>query len=110
MIIEMRHYTLRPGMREAFIRYFEQKNRPALRDAGMPVFGPMRDLEHPDKVHWMRAFATLEDREKIKNGFYNGPVWNRDIEPEVMPMIAHCRADLVETTQGFEGFDHKPAL
>ena len=35
MIIEIRHYTLHPGRREAFIDFFERKNRAALRDAGI---------------------------------------------------------------------------
>ncbi len=110
MIIEIRHYTLHPGRRDEFVDYFERVNRPALRDAGMLVFGPMRDLDDPNKVHWMRAFASLEAREAIKNGFYDGPVWNTKIEHEVMPMIAHFEADVVETTGGFEGFDGQPTL
>jgi hypothetical protein len=70
----------------------------------MLVFGPMRDLEDPDKVHWIRAFASLESRDRLKDSFYNGPVWNELIEPIVMPMIAHYEAELVETTEGFETF------
>jgi len=104
MIVEIRHYTLKPGLREAFIEYFEKENRPALRHAGMLVFGPLRDLENPDKVHWMRAFPSLEARERIKDGFYDGPVWNKRIEPVVMPMIARYEADVTETTGGFENF------
>jgi len=110
MILEIRHYTLKPGQREAFIDFFEQTNRPALREAGMLVFGPLRDLENPDKVHWMRAFPSMEDRDKIKDGFYDGPVWNKQIEPLVMPMIDHYEAELTETTAGFEGFSGKSAL
>ena len=110
MIIEIRHYTLKPGRREDFISYFEAKNRPALRDAGMIVFGPLRDLEDENKVHWMRAFTSLDSREQIKSAFYDGPVWNESIEAEVMPMIAHFEADLVETTSGFEGFNGEPVF
>lgn len=110
MIIEIRHYTLHPNRREDFISYFERENRPALRDAGMLVFGPMRDLENPNKVHWMRAFQTLEDRDRIKDGFYSGPVWNKDIEPIVVHMIAHYEAELTETTTGFETFRGQTSL
>ena len=105
MIIEIRHYTLKPGQREAFIDFFERKNRAALRDAGMQVFGPLRDLENADKVHWMRAFNSLEEREKLKDDFYGGPVWSEEIEPVAMSMIEHYTADLVETTKGFEDFN-----
>ncbi|MBE1285391.1 MAG: hypothetical protein GJ676_18915 [Rhodobacteraceae bacterium] len=110
MIIEIRHYTLHPGRREDFIRYFESVNRPALRDAGMLVFGPMRDQEDPDKVHWMRAFASEAERQRIKDAFYDGPVWKEKVEPVVMPMIARYEAEIVSTTDGFEGFSGAPEL
>ena len=104
MIIEIRHYTLKPGRREEFIDFFERENRTALRDAGMLVFGPLRDLENPDKVHWMRAFPSLQEREALKDAFYTGPIWHDQIEPVAMDMIADYEADLVETTDGFENF------
>ena len=110
MIIEIRHYTLKPNQREAFIAFFEAKNRDALRNAGMLVFGPLRDLEDENKVHWMRAFKSLEARETIKETFYNGPVWNTQIEHLAMPMIDHYVADLVETTEGFESFNGRKEL
>ena len=52
----------------------------------------------------MRAFTSLEERDKLKSSFYGGLVWNRHIEPLVMPMIAHFEADLVATSCGFEDF------
>lgn len=110
MILEIRHYTLRPGRREEFIQFFEHKNRSALRGAGMMVFGPLRDMEHPDKVHWMRAFTSMEAREKLKDEFYTGRVWHDNIEPIAMDMIASYEADLTETTGGFEGFSGTTSL
>lgn len=110
MILEIRHYTLKNGRREEFIRFFEQSNRKALHDAGMLVFGPLRDLEDENKVHWVRAFTSLDEREELKDAFYDGPVWNRQIEPFVMPMIDHFEAELTETTAGFEDFHGNTAL
>ncbi|MEM8977896.1 MAG: NIPSNAP family protein [Pseudomonadota bacterium] len=104
MIIEIRHYTLKPGRREAFIAFFEDKNRAALRAAGMLVFGPLRDLEDDNKVHWMRAFASLDAREHVKEQFYTGSIWAEQIEPYAMEMIASYDAELTETTEGFEDF------
>ena len=105
MIIEIRHYTIKSGHREEFIKFFEQTNRKALKAAGMLIFGPMRDLENPDKVHWMRAFQSLEERDRIKDSFYDGPVWNKNIEPLVMPMIVRYDVELTETTEDFENFE-----
>ncbi len=110
MIVEIRHYTLKPVRREEFIEFFERENRSALRNAGMLVFGPLRDLENPDKVHWMRAFPSLADREEIKRGFYEGPVWTDQIEATAMSMIEHYEAELTETTGGFENFSGEESL
>ncbi len=110
MIIEIRRYTLKPGQRENFIRFFEEKNRPALRDAGMLVFGPMRDVENPDVAHWMRAFESEAERERIKSAFYDGPVWNKEVEHIVMPMIERFEASVAETTDGFLGFGDTSSL
>lgn len=110
MIIEIRKYTLKPGKREDFIRFFESVNRPALRAAGMQVFGPMRDEEHPDVVHWMRAFDSQEHREQVKQAFYDGPVWAEEVESIVMPIIEKFEASVAATTDGFEGFGGTPEL
>lgn len=110
MILEIRRYTLHPGKREEFIQFFEAVNRPALKAAGMLVFGPMRDTEDQDKVHWLRGFQTMEERERIKEAFYGGPVWADEVEPVVMPLIAHFEASVVSTTEGFEGFKGTPEL
>ncbi len=102
--MEIRHYTIKAGRREEFIKFFEESNRQALCDAGMLVFGPLRDLENKDKVHWIRAFTSMEERERIKDAFYDGPVWNKHIEPAAMDMIAHMEAELTETTTNFQNF------
>ena len=110
MILEIRHYTLKSGQREAFISFFESENRKALIQAGMLVFGPLRDLEDTDKVHWMRAFNSMEERDRLKTDFYDGPVWHEEIEPIAMAMIEHFQFELVETTARFENFDGRGEL
>ncbi|WP_083095840.1 hypothetical protein [Pseudophaeobacter leonis] len=49
-------------------------------------------------------------RETLKDALYDGPVWTKEVEPQVMPLIAHYEASVVETTQGFEGFRETPDL
>ena len=70
----------------------------------MLVFGPLRDLEDQDKVHWMRAFSSLEERDRIKDQFYEGQIWHDQIGPVAMSMIEKYEADLTETTDRFEDF------
>ncbi len=51
-----------------------------------------------------RYMLNPGQRETIKQAFYEGPVWTQEVEPLVMPLIAHYEASVVETTEGFEGF------
>lgn len=43
-------------------------------------------------------------RQKIKDAFYDGAVWNRQIEPLVMHLIAHFEVEVTESTGHFESF------
>ena len=56
MIIKIRRYTLKPKM---------------------------RDTEHENVVHWMRAFESEEARQAIKDAFYDGPIRAYDVEPVI---------------------------
>ena len=38
-------------------------------------------------MHWVRAFSSMEAREKLKDTFYDATVWNKQIEPLVTSMI-----------------------
>jgi hypothetical protein len=40
----------------------------------MEVLGPMLDLEDPDTFVWLRAFPSLETRDRMKGAFCEGPL------------------------------------
>jgi len=48
MIVEVRSYRIKPGRRDEFIKFFEERAIPALRSHGMNVLGPM--LESYDVI------------------------------------------------------------
>src|SRR2546428_496881 len=62
MIIEMRTYKTKPGMRAEFLEIFRTKSLPAHQQIGMKVLGPFLSVEDPDIFFWMRAFPSLESR------------------------------------------------
>src|SRR2546425_12714105 len=72
MIIEMRTYKTKPGMRAEFIETFRTKSLPAHQQIGMKVLGPFLSVEDPDVFFWMRAFPNLESRGPMKDQFYEG--------------------------------------
>jgi len=101
MIVEVRSYRIKPGRRDEFIKFFETRSIPALRSHGMKIMGPLLDLENPNKFVWMRSFPSLEAREQMKNAFYEGDLWKKELEAIAMPMLESYDVILCETAPGF---------
>ncbi len=101
MIVEVRSYRIKPGLREEFIRFFETRAVPALRERGMKIIGPMLDVENPNKFVFLRGFPSLEERDRMKEEFYEGELWKNELEGIAMPMIDSYDVILCETSAGF---------
>lgn len=101
MIVEVRSYRIAPGHRDEFVEFFKAKAIPALRDHGMKVVGPFIDTENPNKVVWLRSFASIEERTRLKQIFYEGELWKNEMESIVMPILDSYDVILCETTPGF---------
>ena len=100
MIVEVRSYRIKPGRREEFIRFFETRAAPALRERGMKIIGPMLDVENPNKFVFLRGFPSLEERDRMKEEFYEGELWKNELEGIAMPMIDSYDVILCETSPG----------
>ncbi|MBL6617660.1 MAG: NIPSNAP family protein [Reyranella sp.] len=110
MIVEVRTYTVKPGKRSAFIEFFENRAVPAMRATGMAIFGPLLDQEKPDVFHWLRLFASPEERDRLRSAFYEGPAWKGELEAIAMPMLAKFEASITTVSGGFVGFDGSKGL
>jgi len=66
MIIEMRTYKLKTGMRARFLEIFYSRSIPAHAQVGMKTLGPFLSLEDPDVFFFMRGFTGLASRELMK--------------------------------------------
>lgn len=56
MIIEMRTYRTKAGMRSPFLEIFRSKSIPAHDEIGMKILGPFLSIEDPDVFFFMRGF------------------------------------------------------
>lgn len=101
MIVEVRSYRIKPGRRAEFIEFFETRSIPALRSHGMKVLGPLLDLENPNKFVWLRSFPSLEDRDRMRDAFYESELWKNDLEAIAMPMLESYDVILCETASGY---------
>jgi hypothetical protein len=100
MIIEMRTYKTKPGLRSQFLEIFERKSIPAHAEIGMKILGPFLSLDDPDTFFFMRGFPDLASREPMKAQFYEGELWKRELENILMPMLEKYDVVLVEDRDG----------
>jgi len=100
MIIEMRTYRTKPGMRAEFLRIFRSKSVPAHLDIGMKILGPFLSVEDPDTFFFMRGFPDLASREPMKARFYEGELWKEELEHVLMPMLEKYDVVLVDDVEG----------
>ena len=101
MIVEVRSYRIKPGRRDEFIKLFETRAVPALRAHGMKILGPLLDVENPNKFVWLRCFTSMEERDRLKEAFYEGELWKNELEAIAMPMLDSYDVILCETSPGF---------
>lgn len=100
MIVEVRSYRIKPNRRAEFIKLFETKAIPAQRAYGMKIVGPLLDVENPNKFVFLRSFPSLEERDRMKDDFYEGPLWKNELEAIAMPMLDSYDVILCETSAG----------
>src|SRR5262249_53462203 len=100
MIIEMRTYKTKPGLRSKFLEIFRTKSMPAHAEIGMKILGPFLSVEDPDTFFFMRGFPDLASREPMKAKFYEGTLWKSELESLLMPMLDKYEVVLVEDPEG----------
>jgi len=100
VVIEMRTYKTKPGMRAAFLEVFRSKSIPAHEGIGMKILGPFLSVEDPETFFFMRGFPDLASREPMKAKFYEGDLWKRELENILMPMLEKYEVVLVEDLDG----------
>ena len=100
MIIEMRTYRLKPGLRERFLELFRTRSLPEHARLGMRIVGAFPSIEDPDVFFFMRGFPDLASREPMKEQFYEGELWKKELEGILMPMIERYDVVLVDDPDG----------
>jgi hypothetical protein len=94
-VVEFRNYRLRPGVREAFIDYFEERFLDSQEGVGMRVLGQFRLVGEPDRFVWIRGFEDMASRRRALETFYGGPYWDRWKGPANDMMVEWDRVHLL---------------
>jgi NIPSNAP len=74
-VIEFRRYTIKPGGRENFTKYFETYFPGAIEQVGSIIAGSFLERKNQDGFTWIRGFHTIEECATANAAFYAGPVW-----------------------------------
>jgi hypothetical protein len=100
MIIEMRTYKTKPGLRSRFLEIFRSKSIPAHAEIGMKILGPFLSVEDANTFFFMRGFPDLASRQPMKAQFYEGELWKRELESVLLPMLEKYEVVVVEDPDG----------
>src|SRR6266496_2398348 len=103
-VVELRQYTLKPGMRDVLIGLFEQEFIETQEATGIIVIGQFRDMDNPDRFVWLRGFADMPTRARALQGFYGGPVWKAHREAANATMIDSDNVLLLRPARPGSGF------
>lgn len=76
-VIELRRYTIEPGERENFARYFDTYFPEAFEQLGAIALGQFFERENRSRFAWLRGYRNMDERAKTCAAFYYGPVWKQ---------------------------------
>jgi len=86
-LLEIRSYTLKSGERDRFHELFVRESLPLLRRWNVDVVAYGPSLHDRDSWILMRAFASLEARERQEDAFYSSDDWRNGPRSTVLAAI-----------------------
>jgi hypothetical protein len=76
-VVEIRSYNLKPGTRDRFHQLFLREALPMLRRWKVDVVAYGPSLHDDNSWYLMRAFPSLEDRQRSEDAFYGSDEWKK---------------------------------
>src|SRR5262249_22189516 len=86
-VLEIRSYNLKPGTRDAFHALFLREALPLLQRWRVNVIAYGPSLHDRDSYFLMRAFASVEERERTEDSFYSSDEWRNGPRAAVLAAI-----------------------
>jgi hypothetical protein len=87
VLLEVRHYQVKPGRRDDWVRYMEDVIIPYQESKGAVVHGSFIDDEDENRYVWLRSFADEEQRKEIYDAMYTSDEWTNTISPPIGDML-----------------------
>ena len=103
-VVELRQYTLHPGMRDTLIELFDREFVESQEALGMKIIGQFRDADNPNRFVWLRGFRDMPSRSEALKSFYGGPVWKAHSKAANATMIDSDNVLLLRPARPTSGF------
>ena len=87
MLFELREYRTRPGQRDAWVRYMEEKIIPFQTSKGMVIVGSWVGEQEDDLFVWVRRFDSEAERKRLYEAVYESDEWKNTIGPPIADLI-----------------------
>jgi len=85
--VEFRSYNLRPGAREEFHRLVLEESLPMLERWNIDVVGSGPSAHDESSYILIRAFPSIEERQRSEDAFYGGAEWIEGPREAVLSLI-----------------------
>ena len=94
--LEIRSYNIKPGTRADFHRLMTEQSLPLLERWKVDVVAYGPSLHDSDSYFLMRAFTSLEERERSEDAFYGSPEWRQGPREAVLALIESYTTVVIE--------------
>jgi hypothetical protein len=86
-VVEIRSYNLKPGTRDRFHQTFLTEALPMLNRWKVDVVAYGPSLHDSDSYYLMRAYSSLEARQKSEDAFYGSDEWKQGPRERILAAI-----------------------
>ncbi len=87
MFFELREYRTKPGQRESWVRFMEERIIPFQAGKGMVIVGSFVGQEEDDLYIWIRRFESESEKERLYKAVYESDTWKNEIAPKIPEMM-----------------------
>src|SRR5437762_4209317 len=88
-IIEILTLDIKPGGRDEFHQVYVNQSLPLLKKWNFRVLAYGPSLHDEKSYYVIRAFRSLEDRQKSEDAFYNSDDWKQGSRDAIMGLVEH---------------------
>ena len=99
-MVEIRSYNLKPGTRSRFHQLFLREALPMLQRWKIDVVAYGPSLHDADSFYLMRAYESLDGRQKSEDAFYGSSEWRNGPREAILADIASYTTVVIRLDDG----------